>query len=175
VKLAQVYSGLDAPQPGHATEKDWYDHLKRLDRRVAATPNSITARVALAKSYVDYAWDARGDDVSDAVSKSGWQLFEQRLQKAKTILDRASALQSKCPEWYVAMQQIVVGQSWDSLRATALFNEAVSFEATYDYYYRELSASPVARAGWRCRALRGGGCRPYGRESRRYPLFPDCE
>jgi hypothetical protein len=135
-KLHKVYSGLDEPQPGHATEQDWRDHLGRLNRWEAMRPKSITARVALAKSYVGYAWNARGDGFSDTVSESGWKLFVQRLKKAQTILDQAKTLHTKCPEWYVAMQQVALGQSWDSPRAAALFDQAVAFEPGYDLYYR---------------------------------------
>jgi hypothetical protein len=135
-KLHKVYSGLDEPQPGHATQIDWRNHMERLDRWVEAEPNSITAQIALAKSYVGYAWDARGTGFSDNVSESGWKLFSQRLEKAETILERASTLHNKCPEWYVAMQQVAQGQSWDLARAMALYNQAVAFEPGYDLYYR---------------------------------------
>jgi hypothetical protein len=97
---------------------------------------AITAQIALAKSYVSYAWNARGTDFSDKVSDSGWRLFSQRLEKAKTILDHASALQGKCPEWYVAMQQVALGQNWDPARATALYDRAIAFEPAYELYYR---------------------------------------
>src|SRR5258707_438621 len=97
-KLHKIYSGLNEPQPGHATQEDWRNHMARLNRWGAARPMSITARIALAESYVSYAWDARGTGYSDDVSDTGWKLFRLRVQKAKTILDQASSLRSKCPE-----------------------------------------------------------------------------
>ena len=136
-KIHRVYSGLTEPQPGmHATAEDWKDHVDRLERWVAAKPRSITARVALAKSYAGYAWDARGSDYADTVSESGWQLFRLRLAKAKSILDEASALKAKCPEWYVAMQQVALGQGWETDQAAELLQRATSFEPGYYYYYR---------------------------------------
>jgi len=135
-KLHRIYAGLNEPQPGHATEQDWLDHLRRLNRWVATQPNSITARVALAASYVNYGWAARGTGYSDTITDSGWKLFGQRLQKAKEILDNAATLPDKCPEWYVVMQQVAQGQSWDLRRTTALFEKAASFEPGYYYYYR---------------------------------------
>ena len=119
-KLHNLYLGLEEPKPGHPTEQDWRNHLRRLNQWVAARPNSITAQVALAKSYVNYAWDARGTGYSDTISDSGVKLFHQRLEKAKVILDGASALHNKCPEWYVVMQQVAQGLSWDLPRSTAL-------------------------------------------------------
>ena len=62
--LHNLYAGLDQPTRQHATEIDWRNHLARLERWVAAMPNSITARVALAQSYAGYGWVARrgGDE-----------------------------------------------------------------------------------------------------------------
>lgn len=122
--------------PGHPTQEDWEAHLKLVQSWVEATPESITARVVLAKSYIGYAWYARGDETSDTVTDSGWKLFAQRLEKAKAILDEASALPAKCPEWYLAMQDIALGQGWDVARVEDLLKSAIAFEPDYYYYYR---------------------------------------
>ena len=47
-KLNVFYWAIAEPE-GHATEEDWNAHLKILNRWVAAKPQSITARIALAK------------------------------------------------------------------------------------------------------------------------------
>jgi hypothetical protein len=175
-KLHILYFGLDKPQPGHATEQDWRNHLQRLNAWGAARPNSITARVALAESYVSYAWDARGTGYSDTISDSGVKLFHQRLEKAKVILDGTSAIHNKCPEWYVAMQQVAQGLSWDLPRTTALFEKAASFEPGYYYYYRAHATILLPKwqgRRWRRRAIRRAGHRSYRRESRRHPLLRD--
>lgn len=132
-KLHTIYSAIEKPRL-HATEEDWQDHLERLRRWVSANPDSITARIALAKSYASYAWSARGDGFADTVSASGWRLFSERLQTAKDILDQASVLRVKCPEWYVAMQTVALGQSWDLSQAQELLEQASRFEP--GYYYR---------------------------------------
>jgi hypothetical protein len=135
-KLHKFYAGLEEPKPGHPTEVDWRNHLAHLNEWVAARPASITARVALAESYISYGWDARGTGYSDTISDSGVKLFDLRIRKAKTILDSAATLHNKCPEWYVAMQQVAQGQNWDLLRSTALLEKAASIEPGYFYYYR---------------------------------------
>jgi hypothetical protein len=134
-KLHLLYSGLESPR-GHATEEDWAAHLARLNRWISAKPDSITPRVALAKSYMEYAWDARGTGFSDTVTESGWRLFEQRVAQAKEILEQASTLKNKCPEWYVVMQRIALAQGWDVAKAALLLDQAISFEPAYYYYYR---------------------------------------
>ena len=135
-KLHSIYSGVDHPLR-HATEKDWKEDLGRLRRWTEIKPHSITARIALARAYINYAWAARGQGFADSVSDSGWQLFNKRVDKAYQILNGAAKLKSKCPEWYVAVQQVEQAQGWDAPRATALFEEAIAFEPTYYLYYRD--------------------------------------
>jgi hypothetical protein len=135
-KLVEIYSGLENPRPGHPTEVDWRQHLRLLEQWKSRTPKSITARVALAESYIAYGWDARGDGYSDSVSDSGWKLMAQRMQKAKDVLDDASTLRAKCPEWYLTMLDVAQGQSWTLEQITSVFEEAVKFEPDFQSYYR---------------------------------------
>ena len=107
-----------------------------LQRWASARPESITARVALAKSYVNYGEDARGSGFADTVSESGWKLLAERTTKAKLILDEASKLSTKDPEWYVVMQELVLHQDWETPARRALLEQAVKFEPEYYYYYR---------------------------------------
>jgi len=132
-KLHNIYAALDEPE-GHVTQEDWNTRLLLLRRWTATKPNSITAQVALAGSYVSYAWDARGSGTSDSVTDGGWKLFNERLEKAKAILDINSALTAKCPESYLVMQRIVQGQG--TTQETVLLKRAISFEPSYYYYYR---------------------------------------
>jgi len=134
-KLHAIYAALERPD-GHLTELDWEQHLSRLDRWVAARPDSITARVALAGAYASYAWAARGEGYSDTVTENGWNLFNQRLANARSILADAWHLSPHCPEWFVVSQSIAQGQGWDAADEMKLFQEAVSFEPEYYYYYR---------------------------------------
>jgi hypothetical protein len=122
-KIHTLYQGLRQPvsYPVHATQEDWTHHLQRLHRWAKARPESITARIALALAYLDYAHDARGSGYADTVSESGWKLFKERTAEARRILKEASTLTTKCPEWYVAMQVVSVNQSWSVTEARALF------------------------------------------------------
>jgi len=132
-KLHILYEGLRAPL-GHTTEEDWKVHLQKLDHWVALKPQSITARVALASAYEAYAWDARGQGASDTVSESGWRLFGQRTDKAMQILEQASKLRKKCPEWYLTMLALALDQGWKREKAAELLNQAIAFEPDYYYY-----------------------------------------
>jgi hypothetical protein len=140
-KIHALYQGLHQPvsYPVHATQEDWTHLLQRLHRWVKARPESITARVALALAYLDYAHDARGSGYANTVSESGWKLFEERTAEAGRILKEAWRLPSKCPEWYVAMQRVSVNQGWSVTKARALFEEANKFEPEYYTYARDLA------------------------------------
>jgi Domain of unknown function (DUF4034) len=135
-KLVEIYTGLEEPRPGHPTEVDWRQHLALIEQWKSNNPTSITARIALAESYVGYGWAARGDGYSDSVTDSGWKLLAERMQKANNILQEASALPTKCPEWYLAMLDVAQGQNWPLEQTTALFEQAVKLEPDFQHYYR---------------------------------------
>ena len=142
-KLHVLYNGLHSPVQypvKHATQEDWDVLLQRLQRWAAERPKSVTARIALALAYLAYADDARGNGYADTVSESGWKLFRERTAEGKRILEEASLLPTKCPEWYVAMQAVAQKQGWDAAEESALYDEATKFEPGY-YYYARLRAN----------------------------------
>jgi hypothetical protein len=141
-KITLLYEATSQPvsYPMHATQEDWTSLLQRLQKWVKVRPESITARVALALAYLHYANDARGSGYANTVSESGWKLFGERTAEAKRILEEASKLPTKCPEWYVAMQLVSTNQGWSVKEARALFEEANKFEPEYYIYARDLAS-----------------------------------
>jgi len=139
-KLHTFYLALSKPvlDPQHPTEQDWLDHIATLKRWTVSKPNSLTARVALSKTYIGYAWAARGNGNSDSVTGSGWKLFGERLDRASDLLNSASTVAPKDAEWYFTMLQLATtGQTWDLPKARAVFEEAYNFEPKYFYYGRQ--------------------------------------
>jgi hypothetical protein len=135
-KLRNFYIGLQEPRPGHPTQEDWRKHMALIERWIQLRPRSFTAQIALAESYVQYGWNARGEGYADTVSNSGWKLLGERVEKARQILTASPTLKTKCPDWYLAMQEVSQGASWDLPHTTALLKEAIAFEPDYEYYYR---------------------------------------
>jgi len=141
-KLHTLYGGLYSPiqyPVTHATRDDWNTHLPRLQRWIEARPQSVTARVALAKAYLSYAYEARGEGFAHTVSDSGWKLFGERTAEGKRILDEASTLPAKCPEWYFGMLLVAQNQGWRASDARAVFDEAFRLEPGYYYNARVLA------------------------------------
>ncbi len=110
-------------------------HIALLEKWVAQRPESITARVALARALTRYAWKARGNGFSDTVTDEGWRLFGERLDQAHTVLEEARKLPQTCPGWYEVDQTVALGQGWDEEKYFAMVNEAIGKEPTYGRYY----------------------------------------
>jgi hypothetical protein len=140
-KIHVFYLGLDSPvqYPLHATEQDWETLIVQLRGWLTARPQSVTAHIALASTYLQYAWEARGSGYSNTVSDSGWKLLNQRTAEGKRLLEEASTLPTKCPEWYLAMQSVSQSEGWSASDARGLFEQAYKFEPGY-YYYAQFFA-----------------------------------
>lgn len=139
-KIHELYKGLYDPTPSqHATEEDWKDLMLLLQRWVETHPKSVTAHVALASAWNDYAGAARGNGYANTVSEKGWKLYEERTATAEKILADAATLTATCPESYVVKFNIALHQSWDTGRILALYREAVNFEPGYYYYGRAVA------------------------------------
>jgi hypothetical protein len=139
-KLHTLY--LAVTKPPEAIAKDdiaWQAMITNLQLWKSQKPDSITARVALAGAYVNYAWKGRGDEYSGKVGDDNWRVFEERLELARTILTEAATLKQKCPEWFWQMQTIALGQGWDKEKEFDLFRRAIAFEPDYQYYYRAVA------------------------------------
>ena len=92
--------------------------------------------MALAEAYTNYAWEARGRGYANQVTAEGWNQFGHGVQAAREILEQASGLKEKCPQWYRSMQSVALAQGWSLKDETALLQKAVAFEADYYYYYQ---------------------------------------
>jgi len=137
-KLYAFYDVVNSPSASSdASDSDWEAHISGVKKWVAAYPNSATARIALASSYLDYGWAARGSGYSNTVSGSGWNLLRQRTELAKSTLLDAARLKEKCPYWYESMQAVARIEGWPKEDARAVFDEAIAFEPAYYHFYRE--------------------------------------
>jgi len=145
-QLHTFYRGVSEIE-GHATEEDWNNRIGHLQKWTSANPKSTTANVALAQAYLNFAWHARGDGFSDTVTESGWRLFGQRVGKAKAILDAASSLSEKCPQWYLSMFQVARAQGWDIERSTQLLRQATASFPEYYYFYGSLAGYMLPKWG----------------------------
>jgi uncharacterized protein DUF4034 len=132
-RLEDFYSALDLAT--NAAEIDWTVQLNALREWVKASPDSITARVALADRLADYAWKARGNGWANTVTDKGWDLFHQRLLEAVGVLRDAQSLKERCPHWYAVLQTAALGLGMDRQQYDELFADAVRAQPKYSCYY----------------------------------------
>ena len=139
-KTVGFYNGTSAPgDEGVSPDSDWQLLLAKLQKWLAAYPDSATPRLALAYFYVNYAWRARGSGLANTVEGSQWEAFNQRNAQAKSILLEVAALKEKDAFWYHLMQLLARHEGWDKAQARELFEQAVAFEPGYYHYYMEQS------------------------------------
>ena len=83
-----------------------------------------------------FAWQVRGARDA-AIAPERQLLFTQKLKAAETILNQASDLQEKCPEWYEVMQQVGRAAGWELPDLAGLLERGVGFEPQYHYLYQQ--------------------------------------
>jgi hypothetical protein len=132
-RLHVFYGTVSYPGSLTATDAAWQAHFAKLQQWIAARPESPTPRVALAHGYLRFAWKARGNGFSDTVTPEGWRLFRQRVLSARTTLEEAAKLSTRCPEWYREMQTVALAQQWDRKEFDPLADEALANEPGYFY------------------------------------------
>ena len=130
-KMARFYAAV----PGKGMP--FPELFKRLDIWAAAFPDSLTPRLLHANAMVNYAWEARGSGVASTVTEEGWKLFRERLATARMELAALNSRRTECPEWYVIMQTIALGQGWSRKEYEALFEEAIRTEPEYLIFYEQ--------------------------------------
>jgi len=125
-KLFTVYAGLDFDV--RDTNALFEARQKQLENWIDAKPDSIMARIAMARLLTSYAWKARGGDTADKVNDAGWRIFFDRLHKALAVLDKAKTLKEKCPAYWLALQNVALGMQFDKAKYQEFFQQAIAQE-----------------------------------------------
>jgi hypothetical protein len=73
-------------------------------------PDSPFARLAAAKLWVDWAWDARGASFAHGVKDIQWKAFRERLKTAEKYLMACRELQETEPAWSAVAFTLMLGQ-----------------------------------------------------------------
>jgi len=96
----------------------------------------VTARVALAYAYLNYAWQARGAGNDASVTPEGRRLFNERIKLAE---DELLGVHPNCPEWYYVMLQLGRAKGWEAADLADLLQKAAAFEPEFYYSYQEVA------------------------------------
>lgn len=127
--LAGKVRGYRVPTANHVQSlKAW-----RQARRQSAHP-----LLALAASYVDWAWELRGTDYAADTSEDQSDLMLDRLQTARDYTEKAAKLSPHNPEIYVMRLRIAMGSgNLDEVRAD--FEAGVKASPGYTGLYRAMA------------------------------------
>ena len=137
-KLEYIYRGLDKPYAA-TSDREWQRHLKLLKQWSKERPDSRTAKIALATSYFNFGWNARGHDYADKVSEENRKHFSERVDQARNLLVsmRAENPHHVCPKWYSLMLQIANCEGWPRKMYDDVFDYSVRYEPTWYEFYRQ--------------------------------------
>jgi hypothetical protein len=113
----------------------WANKIEVLKQWKEKDPNSITARVALSETYINYGFAARGSGYADTVSQQGWKILGQRLDMAEQELRDAQQLRQTCPRWYREVLSVGMYKGWSAEDFDDVFNQAVAYEPNYLQFY----------------------------------------
>src|SRR5262249_33102382 len=123
----------------------WDQALTEIQAWQSMKPSSEAARFVESQYWEHYAWFARGQGYSNTVGKEGWRLFDDRMNRAKSILAHLIQTDSQCPIVYAAMidDMSVTGSDEAELRkvytyASARFptNQSIYFAMATNYQPR---------------------------------------
>jgi hypothetical protein len=113
----------------------WQKYIGLLTRWQAAYPDSPTPRIALANLYRDYAWQARGSGYSDTVTTDGWRLFDERLKKARSLLEEAKELKTQDAEAYLSLIVVAKGLGLPRGQMEEAFNRGLQVDPDFTPIY----------------------------------------
>jgi hypothetical protein len=133
-RLHVFFGTLSSPGAATATDAAWKAHIAKLEQWARSSPASPTPRIALAQTYLRFAWKARGHGYSNTVTPEGWALFQERVKSARSTLEHSAALAENSPHWYLQMLGVALDQQWDRAAFDALAERALAHEPGYHYF-----------------------------------------
>lgn len=159
--LSYFYDGL-TPESG-STAGQWQKHGELLQEWLRLHPSSITAQVALAAYWNDYAneifrkhvseesfsekmaefWNEHAgsflpkfDKEYNELNKEERAMYEERKTNAENAIKLAGLLPEKNPQYYRVLQKLGFEEDDDGEQRKKLLDLAVAYEPTFrEYYY----------------------------------------
>lgn len=133
-RLHVFFATLSTPGSETATDAAWQAHIAKLQQWSQQSPGSAVSQIALAQTWLRFAWKARGHGYGNTVTPEAWELFEDRVRSARSTLERCAGLAENSPHWYLLMQGVATDQRWDAAAFEALAERALAHEPGYYYF-----------------------------------------
>ena len=111
--------------------QQWDEDLKSLEEwRLKNSKSPALAMVEII-FWRSYAWNARGGGFATTVSKEGWELFRERLGKAKVRLQESKDQSRSCALWHSLMLDTLLESGAKMSELEATYKQAVSLFADH--------------------------------------------
>jgi hypothetical protein len=128
-------------------DEKWDAVFESITQWRKAAPNSSNAAILEAAMWSQYAWYARGTGKWNSVSDTARQLYNERLAKARRVLEESKQFASGNSYWYVVMIETATGEGWPIDRQMALFDEAVQRDPLFLQTYFAMGKRLTPRWG----------------------------
>jgi hypothetical protein len=152
-QLAYFYDNLALRWTGfYPSREQWLYGV--FDRWIEQHPDSVTPRIAKAKAYIDFAWDARGLGYANTVTETGWKVFHEKLSRAWAILETAETLDVKDPEIYSLFLEAGRGLGKPHWELEHIFQKGIAVERAYCPLYYKMATTLMPRWGGSVQKLR---------------------
>jgi hypothetical protein len=130
-KAVRFYDGLALPFK--SAPEDWTNRFELVEHWTNARPASVPARLVLARTYSEYAWNARGGGYANNVTPERRKLFSERLAKAHDVLNDIHVDMREDPEWYRLML-MVLADSGQMDKYQKCLRKGLALEPDYDWF-----------------------------------------
>jgi WD40 repeat protein len=159
-ELAKLRAERKSRPAAQGDLEDWYDrlasieftasqdlaqHCQKLAEWHKQHPDSATALVALAKAHIAWAWEARGSGFAATVTEEGWQLFAERIAKARDLLEQAQKLGPRDGELYASLITVGMAEGWPLEEAWDVLAEGRALDPTYYGMYVKMAVNLLPR------------------------------
>src|SRR5262249_52866439 len=86
--------------------------------------------------WKSYAWAARGSGFANTVSEKGWELFRERISRARQALEESESDTGDNPLWHSVDVALALDEGRPERAQQAKYNDAVKREASFlsSYY-----------------------------------------
>lgn len=120
------------------SEQKFLQRGQEIEEWLAAVPESSAARIALGNWWTEYAWKARGYGWASTVTKEGWKLLKERLDKAAEVLVALPPEKVDDPHYFCVWLTIAMGQGWSLSQMNRYFEGGVAIAKEYSplYWYK---------------------------------------
>lgn len=114
-------------------------YRKRLEAWIARYPDSMLAKIALARVPYVEALMVRGNGPGSEVRPEAWEPFNKLISQAERELEALPAETKRDALWYLSMMEVALMARWPEPKYRALLEEATDrHPAYYGFYFKGL-------------------------------------